>query len=1106
VPDFKGPRRLALAEAPKNGLTQGQVAAPFSYMAKALDAVGDAAGELAKPFAEEAAKTGVTVQKDEAGNDVVVPAGPLPIFGDAGKSYSRVAQLTYLTKAQPELETALHRAALEFPNDPDSYKRASEEIVRLHAQRAGTPALRVAIEGHGKKELEQGFRGILSRTDAKALENASIAFKSRLEELSNKGAALARQGGTQTDEYLHLQEEVRSIYGELEKDPRFKFPAERVQKEMSHMLDLHTAEAIIGEGMRIYDRKTATSKEDARKYFNETIFDPSLNLKMAERYQLQARGLAALEAKTAEGGIAVKANRQLVKEVEESIKKGTVGFNMSNIQDLKAKSAAMGDEESYIKLATLEAFGPGWGTLASMPLSEMNKTISLFRSAGGSGSFESKLYGQESTSRDFPQGGDPRLVNQLGYAGMGQFGAPRLETLGVYQPGAAENMKGWSKTSKSAPGKWSGTFNIPGFEDIKTLADFTGKGNVPMERVIEAQRKVFDIHRNRMDHEIDKWGLAKYEGQTVGGVRITREGLYAMLHLGGENTVAAMKTGFASNAADANGATLRRYAAAHSGAARPTQSDSETAMTTSLDARRQEYVNDIIAKQKENLPGAVKTAEIRLGQGQDLEPQSIEDLADAIWMTGQYQHIETLEKAFTSRDGLREIGKAPISQMQQFVFALKERARKGATDKENEIIQTLIKGAEDRMKGMEKTPYTTAASRGIIAPSAPLTFNDPIAFQTQVQQRSIQQKVISDYDTTGPVSVFEGDESKSFRGALLSAKPEAYRGLIEPLYRLDNGQLFATLNDKDVKEGLQGLIRTNDPAKLTAAMPLIDVLDRRDRDEFERIMGKDADRLRVWQSHLDYYGPEQIAEKLKRDQDPQVEKVRAELLTKGQNTAKEMTTADIVGKFDQSYIFGLIGDRPNRPDDANVRARLAGDYRNVFARYYSLNDGNEEEAHKLTVEKMQTKWTRTAAGGQIMQNAPDKYYPKFGGSHEWLAKDIEDSLAKHLGDRYSLVRVRGRNDPPNKLGNNWDYTIVPDAQTQAEFNAGLPPSYNVVVRKVNDSEWSAFQINGTPQRWRPDMATAQVRAEENMNNARAATWNRWGQRIQRPTLDAPIPE
>lgn len=162
----------------------------------------------------------------------------------------------------------------------------------------------------------------------------------------------------------------------------------------------------------------------------------------------------------------------------------------------------------------------------------------------GAGGWRGALRARESTH-------NPAIVNDFGFAGLYQFGAPRLQTLGVYTPGGSEDMKGWNKSSRAASGKWSGTFNIPGFPGVKTLQDFL--------RDPAAQEAVFDVHQKKMDQEIKDMGLEKYIGETRGGVTLTRESLYAMMHLGGAGGAADALKGV-RNREDAYGTKVLEYA------------------------------------------------------------------------------------------------------------------------------------------------------------------------------------------------------------------------------------------------------------------------------------------------------------------------------------------------------------------------------------------------------------------------------------------------------------------------------------------------------------------------------------------------------------------
>jgi hypothetical protein len=150
-------------------------------------------------------------------------------------------------------------------------------------------------------------------------------------------------------------------------------------------------------------------------------------------------------------------------------------------------------------------------------------------------------------------GGNARLVNRYGYAGLFQFGAPRLADLGLYAPGADEDLSSWSKTGKTARGKWSGTFNIPGFPSVRTLADFLENP--------AAQIAAFRLHRATMEQQIAKRGLDGYLDHKISGTRITRTGLLFMIHLGGAGGAQrVLQTDGRADPRDANGTSLLDYA------------------------------------------------------------------------------------------------------------------------------------------------------------------------------------------------------------------------------------------------------------------------------------------------------------------------------------------------------------------------------------------------------------------------------------------------------------------------------------------------------------------------------------------------------------------
>lgn len=176
--------------------------------------------------------------------------------------------------------------------------------------------------------------------------------------------------------------------------------------------------------------------------------------------------------------------------------------------------------------------GPG-GVQQGGASTSMPPAVSSPSSPGGVANYNAALAGSEA--------GSPTAVNSAGYAGQYQFGTGRLTDLGFYQPASGENPNA---------NKWQGTFSIPGFPQVKTLADFRNN--------VSAQSAVQNASVANIDGAI---------AQTPGAQNFDRDGLRAVAHLGG---IGGMQKFVASggrfNPADSNGTSLTNYYQRFSGA------------------------------------------------------------------------------------------------------------------------------------------------------------------------------------------------------------------------------------------------------------------------------------------------------------------------------------------------------------------------------------------------------------------------------------------------------------------------------------------------------------------------------------------------------------
>ncbi len=199
---------------------------------------------------------------------------------------------------------------------------------------------------------------------------------------------------------------------------------------------------------------------------------------------------------------------------------GKANEGMQDILQQRAKQA--GDASNWIM------GGPSTpaGTPAGTSLAPPPTPVSASPGTPQLQTFATQLASSESPS--------PSKVNDQGFSGQFQFGAGRLADTGLYTPAPGENLKA---------NEWKGTFNIPGFPDVKTQKDFLANP--------AAQNAALGHDLQNTDKAI---------ANTPGAGALDQNGLRAVAHLGG---IEGMRKFVESNGkydpADANGTHLSDY-------------------------------------------------------------------------------------------------------------------------------------------------------------------------------------------------------------------------------------------------------------------------------------------------------------------------------------------------------------------------------------------------------------------------------------------------------------------------------------------------------------------------------------------------------------------
>lgn len=1022
------PTRLVTAQAPTSSITAADVSSPYRELANNLSKAGEVANEVAVNQAQKEGEAAVSAD----GKTIASPA--IPIVGPAAVEFARAARFTALSRLTPEIENKMTELRLQHPNDPQAFKSAADAYTQELVGKQIDPTLRGPVERTALNAASSNYRSSLVQTDATNAQNMKVSVTSQISDLSNRMTEAAFNGGVDTPQYRQWQADLGALYGELGSDARLVYPKARIDSEISEMTSQHKTMAIAGQAVRMMDSDNPNGRAEAKKWLIDKIYnDKSLNLSMTQRHAAVTTAMGLMEARSAESKALIDGNKAVTSTLLTQLKT-SAPYNPIQVNDAISNAAKIGDAESYYKLTFAKGMHDWDATVRSLPLPQQ---IAALRSLNETRTpFEGRLVGSESS-------GNPTKVNQLGYAGLYQFGAPRLADMGVYTPGPNENLKNWSKTGADADGKWSGTFNIPGHPEVKTVKEFLANP--------DAQRAAYGLHQGKMDQEIKSLGLDKYEGQTIGGVTINRTALYGMMHLGGaQGTLDALASGGVNAARDANGTSVMDYARRFG--------PGNNAGEAWFNAARIEQVGRTRDYLKTQATEYVTTAEKMLNKTGDLSDGILSNISAVLAETGQDDLRQRMNIALMAHYGVKELDKLPENVRQSWVTQSKAQA--GESPLAFQVHEHMADTIAANAKAMQDTPYSTYAVRTNGKPPPAYNFNDPEAVGVVAANRAALQKTIRANDGTGPVSVFEGKEAQAFANVLTNGDPAIASASLNGLASLPGDVYQATMASKPIADAVTGIMSSKDPNRMAAGMDAADKLWRANPADAQNALGAAAiTKLQAWQGLKDSFSPAELAERLNAADEPSTVKARAEAKEAAEKETSTLTPGDMAYKMGTSWGIPLLsrvanvvtGATPNVPFDSIKGGELVADYRATYTalRAYGVD---ADKASDLAVKRLGSTWgISAAAGNQVMKNPPERSYPQIEGSHDWMKGDLTKWIETKAGPEFQPGR-RSLEVGIAGAGQNRNWSLagmISDGQTQAEIAAGKPPSYQIAIKKAD---------------------------------------------------------
>ena len=307
--------------------------------------------------------------------------------------------------------------------------------------------------------------------------------------------------------------------------------------------------------------------------------------------------------------------------------------------------------------------------------------------------------------------------------------------------------------------------------------------------------------------------------------------------------------------------------------------------------------------------------------------------------------------------------------------------------------------------------------------------------QKKETERAEGERLVTGDETPDPLSSDHRKAVNGYWNADGAAPQRLAAGDPEEAGRLATVVGKTGIIPKDAAGVVSGMLRSDDPKKLTAAVAIIDQVTAANPEAASRGTGQgglnEGDR-RVYQAVRDlapYLTPEELKVRIRRMRDP-ADRPFQEASDKAAATElKDVADATIVQYFDASW----WSDPRISPDAVpGLRADFDALYRE-FRRAYDTPEAAQEAALRV----LGTRWgVSQVAGGQVlMRNPPEKVLPAIDGTHDWLAKQLEATVKSQMGE-----------DAPSDLSAVF---LKATRDTDVDVEAGRSPAYAIVVQRAD---------------------------------------------------------
>jgi hypothetical protein len=975
------PNAIPQVHAPTSPVSAGDIASPFMHLAQTLDVMGEQISKnIAEPAAEVAGRNAVRTGPD--GQLIVDKA---PIFGPASEAYSRAARFTYLAKQQPVIEDTLTSMRLKYPNDPDGFRTAASEYVKTLTNNLDDSALRGSIEKMASETASHNFRTSLVQADATNRENALTSLQSRLTQINEQGSSLARQGGVDSPEYARLHQDRQAIYGELAADPRFKFPKERVDQELKANRDEDVVESVVGSVQREF--KTKKNIIEAQRALQDAFWGPGsekLNLSVTQRNKGVTEGLRTLERVNVEDKVATAAFQSATSEYVKDLQKAPDTFTEGRHNDMMARAVELGDQKTILQLGVAKQFVPFWSAIKSLPPDQASRAMADI-SRGVVPALPVRL-----SDRGI-QGKIEAEATRMGVAPQTAVAMAAIESRGnpnaVSPSGLHHGIFQLSDDEFAQGGGVGSRFDADqnikaGIASIKAKSDTFAKefGRAPTatEMYLMHQQGEAGARAHLANPDVPAWQnmLSTGEGKKKGEA-------WAKAAVWG-NLPASAQQQFGSvenvTSRDFVGVWQQKVQGIPYEGSSLQPGQSGTSIKNPYVYKMWEdtvkSTREQLGKNAEHLATQITTQALA---GDPVPQDTISTLVNSAISSGKEELLTKVRPALAAQDAraaARGAGPTAIAALDSQITAAKAS---GVDPVMHETLRNVQAGLEKDATSWKKDPIGIGVATRLVDPVHQINTADPRAAQTEFAERENKLKILQGSGRgVGPASALTENEGDTLKTALVQGDPAAAGQLIGGMAAsLSPDNFKATMASAPMKEALSGMVRSRDPARMTAGFSALDKLWNMDPWGFEGTYGEATlNHLQAWQGLKDSFTAPEIAERLNKADDPSLARGRADLKQMADTEMKTWQPGDVAYQIGTGWpgIGRLTGSTPSVPSDLLAQRELVHDFGATYTalRQYGVDP---DKAKELAAKRVKAEWGPSpTAGNQVMKYPPEAYY------------------------------------------------------------------------------------------------------------------------------------